>query len=109
MPTGNNTRRFNSEIKTATITKVAKVNVSFIIDGWTREETLRISEWKECGTLHLHNESNGGFSVFESLQEIEDYNEANTLRQHIRSFIGNNKLGNLSLDILRKVKGLIGE
>lgn len=108
MPTGNNSRRYNNEVKQALVTKVAKVNVSFIMDGYTREEKLRISDWVGDGTLHLHNESNGGFRVFETLQEIEDYNEANMIRQHISGLIRYNKLGDISLDNLRSIYDLIG-
>jgi len=108
MPTGNNAKHYGSAIKTATITKVAKVNVSFIMDGWTREEKLRISEYKAGGALHLHNECNGGFTVFESLKDVEEYKEAAALRSKIRSFIIGNAINNITLESLREINKLLG-
>lgn len=109
MPTGNNTRRYNNEVKEALITKVAKVNVSFIMDGYSREEKLRISDLAYGGIIHLHNECNGGFNVFETLQDIEDFNLANKLRQQLEIFVRSNKVNGLSLETLKTVCELLGQ
>lgn len=53
-PTGNNARRGTAEVQKAFIVKVAKVNVTFILNGMSREFKYRFKG------RELRGECNGG-------------------------------------------------
>lgn len=71
MPTGNYARRGGENIR-GKILKVAKVNCTIQLEG--RCETKLRFRGK-----HLTNDHNCGYTVFESLQAIEDHEEALSL------------------------------
>ena len=68
MPTGNNAR-YSSKIVEAKITKVGRVNVTFVREGWKREETWRMQD-KRSEYYYRLSEENSGFLVFESLDKF---------------------------------------
>lgn len=107
MPTGNNAR-YSSELVGAKITKVGRVNLTFVRDGWSREETWRIYEQRSEYYYRL-SENNSGFLVFESLDKLAEYKEINSLQDRIEKEIRSGKLQKLSLETLRSIYGLIGE
>lgn len=65
-PTGNNARG-KIKIKQAFIVKVARVNVTYIINGYSREQ----KEKYQGG--HINSGCNSGYRVYESMQQISDY------------------------------------
>jgi hypothetical protein len=63
-PTGNNCGRHSPKYVEAVINKVAKVNVTYTIYMWP--------EKARYDGMHLDNGHNGGWDVYENLQEIKD-------------------------------------
>ena len=66
-PTGNNARRGSEQIVKAKIIKVARVNTTFLLDGWRNEVKLRYRG------NELYSEHNSGYVVYGSEKDIEDY------------------------------------
>lgn len=106
MPTGN--ARYSSKLVEAKITKVGRVNVTFVREGWNREETWRMQD-KRSEYYYRLSEDNSGFLVFESLDKLAEYKEINSLQDRIEKDVKSGKLQKLSLETLRSIYGLIGE
>lgn len=107
MPTGNNGRYGNKLVKVEVV-KVGRVNVTFVRDGWNREEMYRLDDRKYEGCFQLSNEHNGGWVVFESLEDFEAYKEILNLRHTIARHIRDEGLYSLTVESLRVINKLLG-
>jgi len=70
VPTGNRSR-YNKEPRKAHIVKVARVNVTFVVDGYPNEYKLRIKEHN--GKTYLTDKDfNSGYQIFKNEKEMLD-------------------------------------
>lgn len=106
IPTGNNAR-YSSELVEAKITKVGRVNVTFVREGWNRDETWRMQDKKSEYCYRL-SEENSGFLVFESLDKLAEYREINSLQYRIEKDVKSGKLQKLPIESIREINKLLG-
>lgn len=106
IPTGNNAR-YSSEFVEAKITKVGRVNVTFVREGWNTDETWRMQD-KRSEYYYRLSEENSGFLVFESLAKLAEYKEINSLQYRIEKDVESGKLQKLPLESLREINKLLG-
>lgn len=101
-PTGNNVRRGTQEVQKAFVVKVAKVNVTFILNGMSKEFKYRFDG------RTLKGEYGFGYVVYESAQELSDYYEAQDLAKAIsEKYQYHSDYATLSLDKLKQVVELL--
>ena len=106
MPTGNNAR-YSSKLVEAKITKVGRVNVTFVREGCNIDEAWRMQD-KRSEYYYRLSEANSGFLVFESLAKLAEYNEINYLQYRIEKDVKSGKLQKLPLESLREINKLLG-
>lgn len=106
-PTGNNARRFHEKIHKARVVKMARVNVILQFDGFKVVNKFRMTSQR--GRLHISNNYNGGYYVFESEQELQHFLTiaayANAISHKYRYVRDYKKL---DLETIRKVADLLG-
>lgn len=101
-PTGNNARRGAADVQKAFIAKVAKVNVTFILNGMSREFKYRFKG------RQLSSELNSGYVVYESAKELSDYYEAQELAAAIsEKYRYQSDYAQLRLDKLKQVAEIL--
>lgn len=103
-PTGNNARRSNLKIIKAKIIKVARVNVTMLIEGHTINTVL-----KYRGN-ELYSEHNSGYVVYESQKDLDDYHllcklslECANKLQYVRHF------ESLGLDKIKAILNILDD
>lgn len=102
-PTGNNARYHSDKILTAKIIKVARVFVTFVFDGYRNEEKYRFDG------NELHNDHNGGYVVYKSMKDVEDYYAKVDLSSKISDkFRYQRDYEKIDILSLRKVAELLG-
>ena len=109
LPTGNNLNRAvnKQEAVPAEITKVGRVNVSFVIAGLRTEDTYRIANYERYRLTSGHN---SGYIVFETKSAVDDYQKANDIRRKLRDFFSSygSRVESLSLQQLEQINDIIG-
>lgn len=78
---GNTARRNKDKITTATVVKVARVFATILIGDYRSENKFRINE--RNGVIYLDDGHNGGYRVYESLQALEEQQEADAMAKQI--------------------------
>ncbi len=103
-PTGNYARNNPTKYEKAVLIKVAKVNVTFKING-SFEQKLRLHN-------HLKNhlgDNNGAYEVYETKKQVEDYLLSVELSKKIfNKYCNPWKYQELDIETLKKVSELLG-
>lgn len=103
LPTGNNAR-YSKEVKKASMVKVAKVFATVVIENSSLESKLRFKDNR------LSDTCNGGYVVFETLSEANNYVESGYVISRIKSKVnefGVNPLTLLTLSQLKEIEAII--
>ena len=66
-PTGNNSNKYSPKIIKATIVKVARVNVEFLIDGCKNTYKYKFNG------MRIESGHNSGYVVYESAEALDNY------------------------------------
>jgi hypothetical protein len=106
LPTGNNARRGNpNRIEEAVITKVARVFINFKFVDLNFDNKYRY----EKGSNHISNDHNGGYLVFGSKAEVEEYKNSIELTKKISdNFRYQSDWMSLSYRDIKKVAEILG-
>ena len=101
-PTGNNARNSNSKYIKGKIIKVAKVFITFTVENSSHEKY-------RFNGHNLRNECNGGYVIYESKQDIEDYFLSSKLSKEIsEKYRTQGDYQKVELETLKQVAELLG-
>lgn len=102
-PTGNNTRRGNTDILKVKIVKVARVYIYFVRDGFRHESKCRFN-----GNV-FEDGCNSGYVMYPTMEALEDYYEAHKLGRSITDkYRYQTDYAKVELSKLRQIAELLG-
>ena len=106
-PEGNNKRIHSSKIIKANILKVARVNVTFKIEGSGCEQKLRMDDRYEY-RIHTSGWSSNGYTVYKDRAAIDEYYEINDISQRIaKSYRYEMDYARIGIEKLRRVAEIL--
>jgi len=101
-PTGNNARGKIS-IKKALIVKVARVNVTYLLDGWARSIKERYQGF------YIDSGCNSGYRVYESMKQIDDLMLSRDIAKSLsRKLNYSSDFERLGLEKLKLISDIVG-
>lgn len=104
-PIGNLRLSDGGKTVVAKMEKVAIVFVTVRLGGWDKKYRMRVAN----GTRYLDDDYNGGYVVYETRQEIKDYDEIQRLAGEIsKAYRYQSDYAKLDLSTITKVAELLG-
>lgn len=87
--TGNNARYNKYKTVNIEIVKVNRKTVEVLVEGWHTTQKFRKHENSELYADHIHDNSNGGYQLFDCWDDLEEFVIARESRQSILSLFSN--------------------